>query len=725
MFALLSFACGRRAVPSDPKEEEMARAAERLRKFDADRRNVADFAHLPTWDTISGADPYAIVRVPEKQRFVGILRGADAVVVLDDELRETERLAAPAAPVAVSIDDLGSVLVAGELASTLARFSWQRDELVGAGSVALEDLRAVRGVAGGPGQWIYLAEEREGRMVALRLDSPREVPSAPRAVDDPSPVPHPRDAEQRVAERRTFGACRGPIRLARVASYLIANCLLDHRLLLHRLTPSGEPSAEAPIAIQHDGPIWSFDAVAVAGGLRIAAGGVEDHPLDRTIGAFGYIDSFLFLYRVDDAKRAATREAAINLSELGVVTPKAIALSPNPLAVTVAGYGSEKLVTLSFSEGIEKPPRIDARPFVPGSAAVAAIDGRFVFANPLFDAWVERREGDGGANIVPVSSAPWRSERAETSSGEPQAAKANGERRLGEALFFTTLMAPFNRADGALSRFTCETCHYEGYVDGRTHHTGRDEVHAVTKPLLGLFNNRPHFSRALDPDLTAVAFNEFRVAGAKSDHDPWLALSTQDAPWLEKFGVEPAHSSPEALRRALIAFLIAFQHRPNPSVLGRTAFTELERQGAETFRDRCENCHEARLASDQPATRVAFDRWESLVMAREGTVVWGKDVYEKTGIVPYVHENGARVPSLRRLYKKHPYFTNGSAGTLDDVLARARFLPSGFLHDAPRARSAGASSPGAPSREVDEATAPEYRLDDRSRRALLGFLQLL
>jgi len=79
------------------------------------------------------------------------------------------------------------------------------------------------------------------------------------------------------------------------------------------------------------------------------------------------------------------------------------------------------------------------------------------------------------------------------------------ESRLGEALLFTTLMAPWNRSDGRLSRFTCETCHFEGYVDGRTHFTGRGDVHATTKPLLGLFNNRPHFSRALDRDITTDA----------------------------------------------------------------------------------------------------------------------------------------------------------------------------------------------------------------------------
>ena len=79
---------------------------------------------------------------------------------------------------------------------------------------------------------------------------------------------------------------------------------------------------------------------------------------------------------------------------------------------------------------------------------------------------------------------------------------APGVWRMGEVLFFTTLISPHNSARGPLSRFTCETCHFEGYVDGRTHHTGRKDVRATTKPLLGLFNNRPHFSRALDRDLS-------------------------------------------------------------------------------------------------------------------------------------------------------------------------------------------------------------------------------
>jgi hypothetical protein len=36
---------------------------------------------------------------------------------------------------------------------------------------------------------------------------------------------------------------------------------------------------------------------------------------------------------------------------------------------------------------------------------------------------------------------------------------------------------------------------------------------------------------------------------------------------------------------------------------------------------------------------------------------------------------------LRRLYKKHPYFTNGSAKDLPSVLDRARFGDGAFWHE--------------------------------------------
>jgi len=287
---------------------------------------------------------------------------------------------------------------------------------------------------------------------------------------------------------------------------------------------------------------------------------------------------------------------------------------------------------------------------------------------------------------------------------------ATTEERLGEALFFTTLMAPGNSSEGSHSRFSCETCHFEGYVDGRVHYTGRDDVRVATKPLRGLFNNRPHFSRALDADLATVSHHEFRVAGKGSGSDPWFVLRNEDYPWLEQLGVHDDALGPEQLRRALIAFLMRFSHTTNPRVIGRDRFSVEEQRGAALFREHCLACHAARLQSDVPESALPFEAWASAIFSAEGAIVWASADYQKTGVTPYVHESGTRVPSLRRALAKWPHFTNGSADTLLDVVRRARFDRSHFFHD------------GAPSGEGRESFA-SFTSDEA--RDVTAFLELL
>ena len=154
-------------------------------------------------------------------------------------------------------------------------------------------------------------------------------------------------------------------------------------------------------------------------------------------------------------------------------------------------------------------------------------------------------------------------------------------RGSGEALFFTSALAPWQNANGPLSVFTCETCHFEGTIDGRTHATGRGTVAATTKPLLGLFGNAPHFSRALDTSMARMVNAEFRVASANSGHDPWFTLGESKAAiagdqgaWLGGLLRSPdaIDGSPVGLRRAFMEFLMDATPRPNARALGRTGF---------------------------------------------------------------------------------------------------------------------------------------------------------
>jgi hypothetical protein len=666
--ALVLASAGCRTRAADPPAPARPPAVDRLaalRAWENTTRARTDFARAPTSATALGPDPYRL-KALRPAAFAGLLRGRNAIVQLDAGLHEVARLDAPESPSGLA-ESNGQVLAVGELSSDVARYAWTGTRLEPRAPVHLEGVRAMRDIAAGPEGTLYVVEEHDGRLVTFRAGEGRDPIDR---VDTP--------------------LCHGPFRGLRAGCALLVDCLLDHVVVIRPVDARGYPRADGEVRIVHDGPMWGMDALPDGEGLLVAVGGVEDHPLDRTQGSFGFIDSFVTLYRV--AGGSAAKLSEVNTSEAGVVTPKALHLARTASGVELAAaaYGSDRLARFRWSRGYDAPV-VETRPLPPGTAAMEALpDGTFACANPLLDAWV--RTGDENA-VEPV---------------EDGADARSADSRLGEALFFTTLMAPWDRSDGRLSRFTCETCHFEGYVDGRTHFTGRGDVHATTKPLLGLFNNRPHFSRALDPDLTAMVDNEFRVAGAKSDHDPWFSLTAGDFAWVERVARLPPGRgafSPEDLRRGLMAFLMDFSPRPNPGIAGRAAFTETERAGAAIFRDRCESCHEARTVTDDPSTRVPFEGWERLVLSRQGPIVWAHADYEKTGVVPYVNEKGARVVSLRRLYKKYPYFTNGSARDLGAVLDGAAYAGGLFFHD------------GAP----EGAT----RLPAYERAPLLAFLDLL
>ncbi|HEX7599891.1 MAG TPA: hypothetical protein VF518_16855, partial [Polyangia bacterium] len=553
----------------------------------------------------------------------------------------------------LAVTDRGDIFACGELSSEILRYRVGADTLQRAGSIDLGRGRTVRDIAvsrsdpTGNSTLLYAVDQREGRLITLRV--------AENGVGHDGLVVEARDE---------LPIGHGPIRVARFGPALVVNCLLDHTVVVMGVDGRGLPQPLDAVRIRHDGPIWSFDASAAGGELLLALGGIEDHPLDRTGGSFGYIDSVLTLYRIalQGKSPKAVRWATVNLSALGVVTPKVIALetlTTGGLRALVTGYGSSAMATLTWPADLGREPGVTITPLSPGTTSmVTRADGARLFADPLLDAWLVRTPS--GMTTVPVAGA------ATDRPREPSS-------RLGEALFFTTLMAPWNRSEGALSRFTCESCHFEGHGDGRTHHTGRGEVHATTKPLRGLFNNRPYFSRALDPDLATVAHNEFRVAGANSGHDPWFAVRTADFPWLGSLGITDSEVGPLDLRRALMLFLMDYTHLPNPAAVAGTGWNRDQRAGAVIFRDHCEGCHQARLDSSDPTSRVRFEEWEGLVMSDAGPLVWGLDEYRKTGVMPYVHERGARVPSLRRLHRKFPYFTNGSARDLDEVIARVRF----------------------------------------------------
>ncbi|MEY2931586.1 MAG: hypothetical protein RL033_2335 [Pseudomonadota bacterium] len=598
-------------------------------------------------------------------RAVGLLRGSAELRLFARDLALLDRVAGPRRGSALALQGSHGLFVTSELDARIRRYQVQ-EGLSAQGEIAVPGVHSLRALASSADVLFAASEESSALFAVLRASS-----STPEV--------------RRVAE---LG--RGVQRLQVSGSYLVASCLLDHTLVVLELAATGLPSGRVWRA-RHDGPFWGFAALATPERLVIAASGVEDHPLDRRIGSFGYVDSFLYLYELRQGG-ALERRLSLNASERGVLTARALSLRArgSGFQLSAEGFGSARTLELELDAGLQ-PTSEEQRTSLPGSADLARLGGgETLSAHPLLDAFRLQNPRTEEERVLPVASRDARTPLE----------------KLGEALELTNLMAPAQRADGPLSRFTCETCHFEGGIDGRIHHTGRGDVVATTKPLRGLSNNRPYFSRALDPDLTQMVHNEFRAASAGSGSDPWFALRLADHAWLSWLGLSEAELSPLELRRALLQHFLLVEHPPNPRALERHAWTEPERQGAELFRERCEGCHQARLLADELRSRVPFERWQELIFSEAGPLIWGRDGYEKTGIEPLVHPLGARVPSLRRVVAKYPLFTNGSAGSLEEVLAAACWSKSGFAHRA---------------REGEQAE----HLSAAEREALLAFSSLL
>ena len=448
-----------------------------------------------------------------------------------------------------------------------------------------------------------------------------------------------------------LGRCRvglGLTTLVRLPGHLVALSALEHAVVVFALDDDGVPDCEGAQREDFDGLLFSLVADEREGGVDVVVSGIEDHPLDRSGGSFGHIDSFLFRLRFDDdaTSRSASRVWQTNLSEHGVVNGKALLRQGDDVVVWGAGSGRRAVVDVDSGVVVETLPA----PF--GVTAVLEVGGELVQASALDD--VVLRAGV----------------RIELERG------GSAEQRLGERLVFTTLLGPQQRSDGPLSRFTCESCHIGGGVDGRVHRTGRSDdegraVTATTKPLFGLFQNPPLFTRAMDRSVAVMVHAEVKVANANSPQDPWFRMPAGDDDDDDDDDVSPLEA-----RRALIAFFAAFDPPPNPRAFGRTTLDDDEALGLLHFSRRCLSCHEARVFADDAATAV-----DDVVTALlRGALVFGRDGHEDSGVRPRVHPAGARPSSLRGIGRKTPLLTNGGARDLPELLARVRIDGARLTH---------------------------------------------
>ncbi len=611
---------------------------------------------------IFGADPVRLLQLPATGHILILLRNASRIVLCDRNLEILASAASPRGPVALGLIEADVVIVGGEFSGTLQPYQITDNRIRALPAIELPGVVSVRDLVAVPETGgLFLLDGFSGNLVQVRLPS----------LAGARPV--------WPVETRVFPIGAGPLRICGVQNHLIVNLMLDHTLLVIPLR-AGVPELGQASKIVNAGPLWSMDVSVAGQTMVIAAGGVENHPLSRGMGEFGYIDSFLYLFTLHKDQHGRfrwhsgdrenrRRYRAVNLSSHGILTPKALRFTPSDAQAQrlwVTGYGSERAAEFSIgANGVRVNRQLEVMPGISDGLLSSHSSGAgLTYASDLLDR-VATVDVDTGRVLNTLAF-----DQARTS---PPAMAAH----LGEMLFFTDLMSPDNSSQGQLSRFTCEACHFEGLVDGRTHFTGRANIHATTKPLHGLANNIPLFSRAGDDTLSSMVMAEFEAAN--QNRKGFFSIPSDRHPWMSVSSAWPETLSPLLLRKALLSFFVHFNPAPNPWRAAHPILDDRARRGLTVFKDRCADCHQP-LVSTRTQQGVDFDQWPDWLTREDADLVWGAPFSARTGVRPYVADTGARVPSLRRVWLKRPLFTNGSAQTVREVLHRFRYQQSTVWH---------------------------------------------
>ena len=132
--------------------------------------------------------------------------------------------------------------------------------------------------------------------------------------------------------------------------------------------------------------------------------------------------------------------------------------------------------------------------------------------------------------------------------------------------------------------------------------------------------------------------------------------------------------SPDAVRVALAAYLTKIPVEPSPffpapaaAPAVRRSLDEGARRGLAVFRDNCAGCHRLVAATRDVRAVTAPRELESRLLA--GALALTSVGQYDVG-TPVIGVGGNNPPSLRGVWAAAPYFSDGSAATLEEVVRR-------------------------------------------------------
>jgi DNA-binding beta-propeller fold protein YncE len=413
---------------------------------------------------------------------------------------------------------------------------------------------------------------------------------------------------------------------------LYATDFNGHTLTAWAISPDGRIGARLAQVTFHAPPT---EIVMAKGSLFVLTH--EDRDVDRREVTVWYLDSVLAeLDPATLARRAPDR----NVTELrGTAKLDGGAFDAQRGRVAFSGGATDDVLVLERGE---------LRSFLVGpNPQGVAFDARGRI-------WVADRLGDAVSSVDPASG-----EVRHVTLG------ARAERRslaeLGEVLYYSRDLVPNNVADGPKSVYACSACHEEAHIDGRLHPAKRNRFRSMTKSDRGIATTPPYLSLGELANLTEFADNII-----SSHAQGWETNKKFDQYSVRaRTGIAGARVlSAVETRRAMAYYMATIPTEPNPLALGH--LDAAAERGAKLFLGHCTRCHLS-VGNVALGNRVPRERFIEGVLRGEVALAGSGLVDAGT---PVLGTTGNNPPSLRGIWSTAPYFSDGSARTLDEVVAR-------------------------------------------------------
>jgi DNA-binding beta-propeller fold protein YncE/mono/diheme cytochrome c family protein len=421
---------------------------------------------------------------------------------------------------------------------------------------------------------------------------------------------------------------------------LLVSNFISHTVTVHRLA-NGRLTQ----------PLQSLKTAAGVRDLIVAGGKLwllthEDRAVDRSKGSVEGLDSVLLVHARGKDTPFATERESLNLTERAgepIVKLDAVAFDAKTNTLAVAGSASDNVLLIP----VGAPEKARAVSVGTAPAALAFLsDGRVAVADRLSDTL-----SFVGKTVETVAV------------GKPE---RTSPAALGELLFYGRALVPNNVATGGKSIYACSACHEEGHVDGRLHPAKKNRFFSMTKSCRGIGTTSPYLSLGNLATLPVFADNIVSTHAQGADVDPdtfdkypvVLRTRAQDK-WLE------TTLTSSDVRTALTAYMAVIPPEPSPHVApGATTLSAEARRGESLFLKSCARCH---LPVGNTALKNRPADLEASVL--RGEVTFAGKALNDVG-TPVLGEGGNNPPSLRGVWEAGPWFNDGSATTLEQVLER-------------------------------------------------------